>query len=103
MEKTIIYAVSSLRDYGDGEIYFSTDGLFATKEMANAFIRQDITEVMENYREVFGEKIPDEEIKHTMDDTGEYRIDFCDHTFIWRIDEFHTEKFMPSKEVLRYA
>lgn len=44
----IIYAVSSLRMYENDEVYYGTDGLFASKEDAEAYIRHDIDETLDS-------------------------------------------------------
>ena len=89
--RTIIYVVSSFRDYGDCEIYFSADGIFATRDMADAFVRQDIAELVENYKSV------DMVVKGTNGDDDDYMLRFDGHTFRWRIDTFYTDKFMLSE------
>lgn len=80
-----VYVVSSFRDYGDGEQYFSADGVFHTKEEATCYIRQDINDTMDDYVSLYDdEDIRDQVI--TEDDTADYRIDYDGHTFMWRID-----------------
>ena len=82
-----VYVVSSLRNYGDGELYYSADGAFRTKEAAVRYIEEDIDDTLDDYVDLYD----DEEIRRqtiTEDDTSDYRIDFDGHTFAWRIDCF---------------
>ena len=82
-----VYVVSSLRNYGEGELYYGADGVFQTREAAVRYIEEDIGDTLDDYSELYD----DEEIRRqpiTKDDTSDYRIDFDDHTFAWRIDEF---------------
>lgn len=46
MGKYIVYAVSSMRSYNDGnEVYYGTDGIFGSYEAARAYIRKDMEEI----------------------------------------------------------
>lgn len=83
-----IFAVSSLRDYGDGEIYFGTDGIFNSREDAMEYIRRDLRETMENYNTVYEPETSDPEIEWEGDDYADVRVTFDGHTFLWRIDQF---------------
>ncbi len=97
MDKTI-YAVSSLRDYGDGEVYFSTDGLFLTIQEAEDYIREDIREIRGNYSALYDEDIPAAVIDMDGDDMTDCRIFFDDHRFLWRIDEFEADRLVQQLE-----
>ena len=80
-----VYVVSSFRGYGDGEQYFSADGVFHTKEEAKSYIHQDINDTMDDYVSLYDdEDIRDQVI--TEDDTADYKIEYDGHTFMWRID-----------------
>ena len=80
-----VFVVSSFRDYGDGEQYFSADGVFYSKESAVAYIQRDINAKLDDYVSLYDdEDIRDQVI--TEDDTADYRIDYDGHTFMWRID-----------------
>ena len=80
-----VYVVSSFRDYGDGEQYFSADGVFHTKEEAKSYIQQDINDTMDDYVSLYDdEDIRDQVI--TEDDTADYKIEYDGDTFMWRID-----------------
>lgn len=90
MNKTLIYVVSSMRDYGGGEIYFSADGIFASKEEAEKYIKQDAAEILAEYEDspAMLEKAP-----HDIEDYVDYLINM--YPFYWRIDTFYTDKFFP--------
>lgn len=95
MNKTPIYVVSSMRDYGDCEIYFSADGIFASKEEAEKYIKQDAAEILAEYEDssVMLEKAP-----HDIADEIDYLISMDEYTFNWRIDTFYTDKFFPCEK-----
>lgn len=82
-----VFVVTSFRDYGDGEQYFSADGVFYSKETAVAYIKRDIHDRLNDYVSLYDDdQICNQAI--TDDDTSDYRIDFDGHTFAWHIDEF---------------
>ncbi len=90
MNKTPVYVVSSMRDYGGCEIYFNADGIFASKEEAEAYIKRDAAEILAEYEDslVVLEKAP-----HDIADEIDYLISTDEYTFNWRIDTFYTDKF----------
>ena len=90
MDKTPIYVVSSMRDYGGCEIYFSADGIFSSKEEAEKYIKQDAEEILEDLGAV-GPAL--EKAPHEIEDFVDYIIDMDGHSFCWRIDTFYTDKF----------
>ena len=92
MEKTHIFVVSSLREYGDGEHYFGADGLFRTMEEAEEYIRSDIRDTLADFKEAFGEEIPESIVDTVPDDYADYRIFYGGRHFAWRIDHFAHEK-----------
>lgn len=92
MEKTHIYVVSSLREYGNGEHYFGTDGLFRTMEEADEYIRADIHDTLADFKDTFDDEIPLSAVDHVSDDYADYRIEYADKYFAWRIDHFAMEK-----------
>ena len=81
MSKDSIYTVTSLRDYGNGEVYYGADGIFYSKEGAVDYIMSDMKEACEDYEDYL-----------TIDASDplctEYVIDKDEHGFAWRIDEF---------------
>ena len=94
----VIYAVSSLRDYGGGEVYFGTDGVFKSREDAMEYIRGDVRETMENYKTVYELEEDPMEIDWEGDEYSDVRIVHDDHVFRWLIDQFTIN--MESEEVI---
>lgn len=93
MVKCLIFAVSSVRDYGDGELYFGTDGVFRTRQEAEEYIREDVRETLLDYRELFDTEIPSGCVDEETNDYSDFSIRFDGHTFLWRIDVFNTDRF----------
>lgn len=80
-----VFAVSSLRDYGNGETYFGTDGVFLTREAASEYVTQDMEATRKNYADVYEDDFwpePEETCE------ADYLIEFDGHTFAWCIDQF---------------
>lgn len=74
----IIYAVSSLRIYENDEVYYGTDGLFASKKDAEAYIRHDIDETLDS---------------NDMRESAEFSYDEMyirdgNHYFAWQLELF---------------
>lgn len=90
-----VYVVSSFRDYGDGERYFSADGVFANKEDALDFIRRDSEETRSTYEDLYDAEIPESVVRLEFDEEYDCRIDFDGHTFLWRIDSIITNELFP--------
>lgn len=85
MRDMTIYAVSSMRDYGDGEVYFSTDCLCTTIEEAQDYIRSDAEATREEHASVYDDDFWPEP-KET--DLADCVVEFDGHLFAWRIDTF---------------
>lgn len=88
MEKTKVYVVSSLREYGNGEQYFGADGIFRTRQEAVEYIDGDVHETLMDFADTFDEQVPESSIDRVGDDYSDVRISCGDKYFAWRIDEF---------------
>ena len=103
MENTIvIFAVSSLRDYGNGEVYFGTDGVFSSRPEAEKYIRQDIKEIVGEYEETYeamygGDRVPKTE-EYEPDDFTDFCVEIDGNMFRWRIDTLMTDELAWKKE-----
>lgn len=86
MDKTYLYAVSSVRCYNNGEDrYYSTDDIFLSYDEALAFIRKDAAEALEYFRETF-EDVPDDALDFCCNDYEDACISYAGWYFSWRID-----------------
>jgi hypothetical protein len=88
MEKAHLFVVSSLREYGNGEQYFGTDGIFRSMSDAEAYIREDIAETLADFKDTFDEEIPESAIDDVSDDYADFRIEYGDKYFAWKIEHF---------------
>lgn len=93
MEKgTSLYVVSSLREYGNGEHYFGTDGIFRTRQEAEEYIRADVRDTLADFKDAFEEEVPQAAVDWISDDYSDCRVEFDDKYFAWRIDHFRMDK-----------
>lgn len=83
--RTFVFVVTSLRDYGDGEVYFGADSLFTTFEQAEASIREDMRATLDNYESAYDD-LSSENVDFEQDTFGEWSLRFDDHIFRWRVD-----------------
>ena len=81
MNNEIMYLVTSLRDYGQCEVYYGPDGWFRTYEEARAYIMADMKETVNDWD-------GDYEDLELTSAYKEFVIDKDERFFSWRVDVF---------------
>ncbi len=80
-EKTItLFAVSSVRSFSDGELYYGTDAIFLDADRADAYVRDEMKKMLKD-------EIDDRDLEDLRIDYDDYIIETTFGSFGWTIEE----------------
>ncbi len=74
-----LFAVSCIRTYSNGKVYYGTDAIFLDADQANAYIQADMLETLKT-------DCADDDLSELSVDYESYTIDGPTHSFGWQLE-----------------